>query len=306
MFSNFRHFLLISFIFTVNSKSSFIFEIKCSASPLVCSRMTATLKSAGTRLSKILTIKVPILVSVNLESFGSSLTSVLGLAAPTSFGFGRIDQSRPFSSFPQALLKQINPATLYTGPDISARFNSDFNFYFKSSGQPITSDQYDFEYVACHEITHGLGFIDDFKSTFSDNPNPTFLIPSFYVDSATGTLFEGWVLPNTFNTLMYDSNKKKQMFSYYKSITQGYTNNGAEVSLLDTQFQKSKIAYGASKSNFLASESTKLIIHSNFNSTPIILYSPGVFLEGSSISHTDYTTYRKSPDFLMLYTIADC
>lgn len=69
-----------------------------------------------------------------------------GEASPAGFGLGRTSTSKPFVQYPQGLLKQLDTTTDYTGVvDIAANFNTDFNFWFKSSGVPIGSTQFDFE-----------------------------------------------------------------------------------------------------------------------------------------------------------------
>lgn len=290
----------------MNASNSFVFNIVCTASTTICTQMTATLQSAGTRLSAILVIKTPIIVSVTLQSFGSGSSNILGRASPASFSYGRTDQTRPFTGYPQALLKQIDPTTVYAGSDIAARFNSDFNFYFKSSGVPIQSNQFDFEYVACHELTHGLGFTDDlFTSFYGATTTPTFMVPSFYVDSNSGSLFEGWGMPYILNTYMYDMAKQTNIYSYYQYVTNNYTSTGAPLSTLDSVFSQSGAAFTAAQATLNAGESTQLKFISSYNSTPVALFSPQTFIGGSSIAHTNYRTYSKTPDFLMLFTIAD-
>ena len=45
--------------------------------------------------------------------------------------------------------------------DITANFNSDFDFYFGTDGQP--GSQFDFVTLVLHELAHGLGFVDSFS-----------------------------------------------------------------------------------------------------------------------------------------------
>ena len=62
--------------------------------------------------------------------------------------------------YPQALVKQsitdVEPP--FSDVDIIAEFSSDADWYFKQDNGTINSTQYDFEFVAAHEFTHGLGF----------------------------------------------------------------------------------------------------------------------------------------------------
>lgn len=287
------------------SRNMFTFNVKCSTiQPSLCSNMTQSLQSAGLRISKMLTIKKKIIVSVSIYSFGAGMNYVLGDAAPSSYGQGRTDPSRPFSTYPQALLKQIDPLTNYLGPDIIANFNSDFNFYLSSSRKPIQPGQYDFEYVVCHELTHGLGFINDFSTYFGVAPlTPSFLIPPILVDTKTETEFEGWSLPNTFDTFLYDTNENQSLFSYQSRIS-NFSSPNTILGTMDSSFENDGDSYTAAISNLNASESGALKFITRKKSL-ISLYSPGAFATGSSISHLD-SNYFGTADFLMIYSISGC
>lgn len=85
-------------------------------------------------------------------------SNVLGSAGPN--GFWRNFDNAPVSNvfYPVALANQYDGSDLNGGdPEINARFNSNFTWYFGTDGNP-PADRHDFVTVVLHEIGHGLGF----------------------------------------------------------------------------------------------------------------------------------------------------
>ncbi|UII27825.1 zinc-dependent metalloprotease [Fulvivirga maritima] len=70
---------------------------------------------------------------------------------------------RPDTWYPVALAEKMANQDLNDpeSADIVANFNSDFNWYLGTDGNPAAS-QYDLVSVVLHEIGHGLGFVDSF------------------------------------------------------------------------------------------------------------------------------------------------
>ncbi|MFN2430711.1 MAG: hypothetical protein ABR574_11880, partial [Cryomorphaceae bacterium] len=83
---------------------------------------------------------------------------VLGSAGPNTLwtGFSGAPNAH---YYPSALADQLEGNDLDPGePDINANFNSDFDWYLGTDGNP-PNDQYDLLSVVLHELGHGLGFI---------------------------------------------------------------------------------------------------------------------------------------------------
>ncbi|GES99382.1 hypothetical protein GLOIN_2v1613585 [Rhizophagus clarus] len=85
---------------------------------------------------------------------------VAGGANPTRT-IALIDNNGIEKYYPQALVKQLSFERYPEfGPfDISAKFNSEVNYWFEGNKLPIKSDQTDFILIVLHEFIHGLGFI---------------------------------------------------------------------------------------------------------------------------------------------------
>jgi hypothetical protein len=87
------------------------------------------------------------------------------MASTTLGSAGPRDYYRDFSGAPRSgtwyavpLANQLSNSDLNGGnAEISANFNSSFNWYLGTDGQP-SSTEYDFVSVVLHEIGHGLGF----------------------------------------------------------------------------------------------------------------------------------------------------
>lgn len=61
-----------------------------------------------------------------------------------------------------------------------AEFNADANWYFRQDGSSITAQQTDLEYVAAHELTHGLGFgsgLLQYRAVFGNFVQDGYLAP---------------------------------------------------------------------------------------------------------------------------------
>ena len=83
---------------------------------------------------------------------------VLGSAGPNTIWNG-FSGSPDGNWYPSALADQLHGSDLDPGePDINANFNSTFDWYLGTDGNP-PSNQYDLVSVVLHEICHGLGFI---------------------------------------------------------------------------------------------------------------------------------------------------
>jgi hypothetical protein len=144
----------------------FLIDFQCDQSPEICARALNGYKAASDRIARVLKIRTPIRIKAVYRSFCDvpatqcSESNTLGQAASASYFSARRSESDPWTLYPQALVKQLNKKTMlnYAAFDVFAEFNADSNFWFPNDTTPIAPNQYDFEFVVAHEITHGLGF----------------------------------------------------------------------------------------------------------------------------------------------------
>ena len=301
---------------------SITFECDKAVSTTLCNQAKASFQSAADRIAKILNIYKTINIYAEFKSFcnGQALSScdlarVLGQAASASSFNAKIG-TNPTATIPQSLFKQINTqyTISYSKYDIIADFNADFTYYFASSGQPITNSQYDFEYVVCHEITHGLGFDTNWKdwgnvyaSTFGASYSA--LLPDIiYTQSDTSNPSNpvtGWAYPFVFDLFLYDSPSSTDLMSYYNNITKLYSVKSTTLKNAVTNVQYSKTAFDMGKKLYTSattgSGSIKFKLDISANTTIYVSVStPKTYDVGSSIAHLDYNTYFGSPEFLMV------
>jgi len=98
-------------------------------------------------------------VTIEVEANWTVLDEgVLGSAGPNTIwtSFSGAPENH---YYPSALADQLHGSDLDPNePDINANFNSDFDWYLGTDGNP-PNDQYDLLSVVLHELGHGLGFI---------------------------------------------------------------------------------------------------------------------------------------------------
>lgn len=222
---------------TASISSPFVINFQCGASnKTLCGYAQDSFKSAAARLASVLVINTPIYVLANFSSFCGGTTQVsncqlaetLGQASPAAFfSASPQDTSNSWFYYPQALVKQLNKnVTLqYSTYDIVAEFNSDFNFWFKTSGQPIQSSQTDFEFVIAHELTHGLGFVtgyEQWSSLFTGlTSQSNYIAPAFSYNGNTvaDAIVANWDPVNIFDRFIVDG-QSNSISKYAKGIYQ--------------------------------------------------------------------------------------
>ena len=201
----------------------------------------------------VLISDIPIRLTARWESLGRN---VLGSAGATSLRREFAGAGRAATFYPIALAEKMNHTELNgTDPDISARFNGDFNWYLGTDGNPPKNRQ-DLVSTVLHEIGHGLGFFGSLRPLASDATQA--IITSEGIPYIFDQFVENFTNQKLLNTDVF----KNPSVELYKALTGGnlYINS-------------------------------PLLLQSNDNSPPR-LYAPGAYQAGSSYSHLDETTYK--------------
>lgn len=134
----------------------------CEGSRASCRRVTNALLTVGDDLSRLLALKHPLLVRVQLMSTYQSRRdggTELRLASGASTReIVLCDDDDIARLYPQAAVKQwdlpVPPDFLQQ--DVHLMLNMQAPFAFRSD--QMTPDRYDLRYVVLHELLHGLGF----------------------------------------------------------------------------------------------------------------------------------------------------
>ncbi len=208
---------------------------------------------------------VPIHIDVKWVEKG---TNVLGSCRPASYEKNFDGTPLPDIYYPVALAEKVAGRELNGSgqPDIVAEFNSDMSWYFGIDGDtPV--QHYDFVSVVLHELTHGLGFIGFF---FSMNENGNY----GYLRMGDATVYDLMVVRM----------------------------NGERLTDASVYENPSVALKSAMLSGDLFSNSP---VASEVEGSRPRLYSPPVWINGSSIYHLDRTAYPSTGEnSLMRPTLA--
>ena len=195
---------------------------------------------------------IPIYIEANWRPQGQN---TLGSAGPTAYytNFKNIPHENRY--YPVAIVEKITKTEI-TGPqspDITATFNEDIDWYFKTDGE-TPELMYDFVTVVLHEITHGLGFTG-----------------FFFMDGNDG---------------IYGYNNFGDAAAFDLLVV-----NSSEEQLVDTLVYElySSDLGDALKSNSLYAMSPSAMAANSGNKPR--LYTPSSFDDGSSIYHLNDLTY---------------
>ncbi|OWP63573.1 hypothetical protein CDA63_08300 [Hymenobacter amundsenii] len=130
-------------------------------------------------------------VTIRVQATWTALTAgTLGSAGATAYYQDISGATRSGVDYPVALAEKISGQELNAAsePDINARFNSTFNWYYGLDGV-VPAGKYDLVTVVLHELGHGLGFI---AGTRYIAPNGSYGIPpsifSTYIETQAGEL----------------------------------------------------------------------------------------------------------------------
>ena len=282
---------------------------------LACAYAKASIEAALSKISKAFDFRKQVSVNAKFRSFcagrpsGCDLNNVLGQASPASLYLANRVGEQTSVWYPQGLVKQLITTRIvqFDEYDIFAEFNSDAPFYYPSNpNSAMTKKQYDFEYIAAHELLHGLGFISFWRMYNSDlNPQitkPVFMPPvkCTAAPNIMDSRCESWFGLSVFDKFLYDSQTNASMFEMGKSITKYTVRNITFGKLTEAMSKVSSLSIPMNSALKLVTSESKLVFQDG-NGTVIKLYAPAEFKPSSSISHVDTDTYKASSDFLMAH-----
>lgn len=157
--------------------------------------------------------------------------------------------------YPVALANELAGSDLNGGnAEISARFNSTFNWYFGTDGNPA-SNQYDFISTVLHEIGHGLGIAGSMNYDDGVTPN-----------ECSGTAGQGCYGLGTTSPMAYDRYTENNAGTGLISYTSPST-------ALGNQLTSDNVFFDAFTANFYN------------GGARVELYAPTTWNPGSSYSH---------------------
>ncbi|MCR9065869.1 MAG: T9SS type A sorting domain-containing protein [Cytophagales bacterium] len=194
-------------------------------------------------------------VKINVIALWQELgPNVLGSAGPGTYYRNFAGAAKANTWYPIALAEKMSGKELNSPDDfdIVARFSSDQNWYYGTTGTPAVG-QFDFTSVVLHELCHGLGFVG-----------------SLDVEGTQGSYGFGFGIPVVFDTFVI--NEKDQIVTdtlLFKNPSTGLRNELISENL----FFNSPLAVNAA------------------GGSKVQLYAPTIFDSGSSIFHLDDKKY---------------
>ncbi|RUS30172.1 hypothetical protein BC938DRAFT_479770 [Jimgerdemannia flammicorona] len=305
-----------------NGSDSFQITFTCRANATVCAKAKNAFQQAGTIITGVLKLSVPIIVNATFYSFckesndcGTANFITLGGSYPART-MVILDDDGLNRYYPQALVKQLNLKSHPTyGPyDITSVFNADAPFFFEEDGT-ITAVQSDFLFVILHEFMHGLGFYSNWNDYINQvpqalTPDVTPLDtrdPSQFIDLLASVTFSGFYesVFDRYMVLLPSLTPTTQLTRTLNGFAGGI---GAKFSGYDTFFTQfiASPQYQTAVSMFKTSITSYDLGFMPTNGSTladvfVLETSLNPFAEGSSISHADYKTYTNTSDFLMRY-----
>ncbi|CAG8711489.1 17757_t:CDS:2, partial [Gigaspora rosea] len=282
-----------------------------------CAKAQKGFEDAINIISSMIELVTPIIVDASFVN----LHGPIGNAGPSRF-IPLQDKDNVVRLYPQALAKQFQFDTHpeFAPNDIIAAFTSASNniFWFRDDPSPPTNTQVDFVLVVVHELIHGLGLLSSWTDYFTPYiQNAITPFPSFIMS------IEGPEVPPKNGTITFTGFQETAFDRYLV-----FTNDGTPVSTVT-----SKINEFAGGVNSGATFDNKTAFLKAFNSSPQFEFATNIFkqastassmgflpqdtknakdsilcetslvpfLSGSSITHTDFTTFANSTDFLMVW-----
>ena len=200
------------------------FEIKvdCKTQDTgLCKKAEFAVVEAGKRIAKVLHINKPIRVNVTVDPCtdplsGKDTCNFLALCGPGALFEAKMEGEPGWTYHSSALLKQLPLDKQPKWPefDVNVVLNTRFNYWARSDGRPIKEDEVDIEYIAAHEMTHGLGFI----SSFSQIDGTPYLLPVLnpIVNEKKNKLDIYWSAPTGYDRLLFDPASGKNLTELVK------------------------------------------------------------------------------------------
>ncbi|KAF1800578.1 hypothetical protein V8B55DRAFT_1578977 [Mucor lusitanicus] len=294
-------------------------SFKCYHAPRnVCEKAERAFQKAADMISSVILFREPIKVNATLVSFcqmgnecGKNMMT-LGGSSPAR-AMPLLNDDGLLRLHPQALVKQymLQDHPAFAEYDILSVFNADAPFWFEEDGLPIDSNQADFSFVILHEFMHGLGFYSGWNEYISSRaltPDPSPFMANQLIrmlnPTSTSALHSTQFLESAMDRLMtvldYDSSSMTISPSMSVSDYTSQLNRIQAVSISDLTTSPGFAA--AKEMGYLATKAGSLGLDISPDLDPIVLETAlQPFQPGSSISHVDYATYTKSPDFLMRF-----
>jgi hypothetical protein len=278
-------------------EDAFFFQVSCAPSveDSVCEWVKSGLNAAGKRIATQIYIETQIRVNCTFQN----LTGRRILGSASSSSEYEISNNNVTLLYPQALAKQFAiPGIEYSEFDILATFNSQVEWFFQNQSLPISNEQYDFEFVAIHELLHGMGFKTNMISSRTlqamglKQSSVDYLVPSPVYDSKTREM--------TFaKSGAYDFYIESQIGSFrsLQSILQSYMSRSNNYQSFFQQFETSPQLEAARQLYRIAThEQTYLVLPMN---QTVLLHTPLNYTQGTSLSHV-HSLYTTLPEFVML------
>ena len=300
----------------VTADEPFRVTMSCSGvSDQSCGYAKASIEAALGKIGQAFRFRKTVTVNAKFRSFCKgessdtcSLFNVLGMAAPSALLLAKREGDDTSFWYPQGLVKQfVTTKTIDYAPyDVVAEFNADYPFYYPSNPASVmSSKQFDFEYIAAHELLHGLGFTTLWRlydSNLSPQITKKMFIPVLKCTdgNTVATLkCEDWFGLTVYDKYLYDKSTNTPLMDHAKTFFQrslkGMTYNG----VTSMMYGDSNL-YTRMQSALNAATSGSQLYFKNQN-TSVQLYAPAKYAPSSSVAHVDTSTYQSTIDFIMAH-----
>ncbi|KAI8801584.1 hypothetical protein BJ742DRAFT_577231 [Cladochytrium replicatum] len=287
----------------------------------LCKYITAAITRASTRLMSAVNIYSTINVDVNITSVGT-FNNVLGSAGPASyFRAGRGTNPSAFYLYPQALVKQLRTSISniqYSPADIVAVFYIDKRWWFPELGRTIAATENDFEGVALHELTHGLGMVSRFitiseivDSSLLTAETQKLLLPPVITSTPQGDVvpsLQSWQPLAVFDSHLFVASNNRSLADYARSIAVNFpiaTSRSTPQSFYgDLVSAVGQDAFAAMKALYSLATTPGAVKFANASTDPssYVVSTTNPFEKGSNLHHVD-SSYDSTQDFLMTPTV---
>ncbi len=309
----------------------------------LCNKAQQAFENAVNYISKVISTKRPIVVRAAFVSFCQSVgkcdDDTLGHASASRYWSTR-DGFEGNSNFwyPQALVKQLSDTDLiWEGEDITIKFNSDVpnrqeykrqnlrRFWFKDDKKPIQPPQFDFEYVALHELMHGLGLMTLWTTEMTKFTNAKkILTPSFEIsihNYANGTkeqVFSGFRPPHIYDRFIVNAKTGQPVFKSFQVLSQNKLTHDMPMKKFEEVLHSKEVHQETSSMYQMTTTPDAIEIRlpkltdnqaRAFKKAGVSMSSDPMsiklhtrykeFREGSTLSHFDQDAYKGQADFLM-------